>query len=456
MSSPISISAGQRAADPETPVPNHPPLVSIPAMTDLVSRHNDVIAPVIAFDTDIHAVKAEGIWITDIEGRRWADFACGTAVTNLGHNHPAVVAAAHAQIDKQMHSGCIVRYDSIVEAAERLRSITPPAIEKFAFANSGAEAVEASVKLAKYTTGRQGVVVFRGAFHGRTMGSVSYTTSNAKYRDGYHPVLGSVFVAPFPHPYRWGMTEDEATAHSLTELRLMFKHVVTPKNIACFLVEPVQGEGGYYPAPAAFLDALRGLADEHGIKLVYDEVQTGFGRTAEWFATDHYDAKPDVLAMGKGLANGLPISAYGASREMIDAWPRGSHGTTFGGNPVSTAAAVAVIDTMDGLLPHARELSKRSFERFNELAERHPTIGDVRGLGLMIGAELVTDRDSREPAPEAFEHVEKHAYDRELIIINCGPDRNVLRFIPPLVATREELDWSIDLIDEGLTSWESR
>ena len=424
-------------------------------MSDLVSRHNDVIAPVIAFDTDIHAVKAEGIWITDIEGRRWADFACGTAVTNLGHNHPAVVAAAHAQIDKQMHSGCIVRYDSIVEAAERLRSITPPGIEKFAFANSGAEAVEAAVKLAKYTTGRQGVVVFRGAFHGRTMGSVSYTTSNAKYRDGYHPVLGSVFVAPFPHPYRWGMTEDEATAHSLTELRLMFKHVVTPKNIACFLVEPVQGEGGYYPAPAAFLDSLRGLADEHGIKLVYDEVQTGFGRTAEWFAADHYDAKPDVLAMGKGLANGLPISAYGASREMIDAWPRGSHGTTFGGNPVSTAAAVAVIDTMDGLLPHARELSKRSFERFNELAERHPTIGDVRGLGLMIGAELVTDRASREPAPEAFEHVEKHAYDRELIIINCGPDRNVLRFIPPLVATREELDWSIDLIDEGLTSWES-
>jgi 4-aminobutyrate aminotransferase len=287
------------------------------------------------------------------------------------------------------------------------------------------------------------------------MGSISYTTSNARYRDGYHPVLGSVFVAPFPHPYRWGMSEEAAVDHSLTELTLLFKHVVSPHNIACFLVEPVQGEGGYYPAPARFLSALRDLADEHGILLVFDEVQTGFGRTAEWFAADHFDAEPDVMAMGKGIANGLPLSAYGASREMIDAWPRGAHGTTFGGNPVSTAAAVAVMDTMEALLPHARDLSKHAFERFHELAERHPTIGDVRGLGLMIGVELVTDPESRSPDEQAFKHVEKHALERELIMISCGPDHNVIRFIPPLITTREELDWAIDLVDEGLTSWES-
>jgi 4-aminobutyrate aminotransferase len=287
------------------------------------------------------------------------------------------------------------------------------------------------------------------------MGSVTYSTSNARYRDGYHPVLGSVFVTPFPHPYRWGMTEDEATNLSLNELRMMFKHVVTPKNIACFLIEPVQGEGGYYPAPGRFLDALREMADEHGIKLLYDEVQSGFGRTAEWFASDHYDAKPDIMAMGKGIANGLPLSAFGSSREIIDAWPRGAHGTTYGGNPVSTAASVAVIETMEGLLPHARELSKRAFERFNEMADNHPTIGDVRGLGLMIGVELVTDGESRTPDAAAFNHVERHAYDRELIIINCGPDANVIRFIPPLVTTREELDWALDLVDEGLSSWES-
>src|SRR5690606_3461327 len=191
---------------------------------------------------------------------------------------------------------------------------------------------------------------FRGAFHGRTMGSVSYTTSNAKYRDGYHPVLGSTFVVPFPHPYRWGVSEQEAVERSLHELRLLFKHVVTPENIGAMLIEPVQGEGGYYPAPAAFLEELRAICDEHGIMLVFDEVQTGFGRTAGWFAAVHFSVEPDVIAIGKSIANGLPLCAYGASAEVIAGWPVGAHGTTCGGNPVSCAAAVAVMDTMGDLL----------------------------------------------------------------------------------------------------------
>lgn len=424
-------------------------------MSDLLSRHENIIAPVIAFDTDVVAERAEGLWVTDKDGNRWADFACGTAVTNLGHNHPAVVSAAHDQLDRVIHSGCIFRYDSLVEAAERLAEITPPGIEKFAFANSGAEAVEAAVKLARYHTKRQGVITFRGAFHGRTMGSVSYTTSNAKYRDGYHPILGSTFVAPFPHPYRWGVSEQEAVERSLHELELLFKHVVTPETIGAMLIEPVQGEGGYYPAPAAFLEELRSICDEHGIMLVFDEVQTGFGRTAEWFAADHFSVDPDVIAIGKGIANGLPLSAYGAARDVIDGWPVGAHGTTFGGNPVSCAAAVAVMDTMGDLLPHARQLSKQAFDRFNELAERHPTIGDVRGLGLMIGIELVSDREQRTQDKAAFEHLQKYCFERELIIIECGPDGNVIRFIPPLITTSEELDWAIDLIDAALTDWES-
>ena len=425
-------------------------------MADLLSRHNDVLAPVIAFSTRIHAESADGIWVTDPDGNRWADFACGTAVANLGHRHPAVVEAAKTQIDKMIHSGMIVHFESLVSAAEKLRDVTPENIQKFGYANSGAEAVEAAVKMAKHTTKRQGVVTFRGGFHGRTMGSVSYTTSKAKYRDGYHPVLGSVFVSPFPHPYRWGVDTETAVEMSLQELRLMFKHVVSPENIGAFLVEPVQGEGGYYPAPPSFLDELRAMADEHGILLIYDEVQTGFGRTAEWFGTDHFDAKPDIMALGKGIANGFPLSAYGASREIIDAWPPGSHGTTFGGNPVSAAASVAVLDTMGDLLPHARELAEHSYKRFHELAVKHETIGDVRGLGLMIGVELVEDRESRAPDRKAFEHVAKHAFDNELIIISCGPDGNVIRFIPPLITTREELDWAIDLVDGGLDSWESR
>lgn len=424
-------------------------------MTDLLSRHNDVLAPVIAFNTKIHAETANGIWITDPDGNRWADFACGTAVTNLGHRHPAVVEAAREQLDKLIHSGTIVHFESLVEAAEKLRDVAPDGIEKFGYANSGAEAVEATVKMAKYTSKRQGIVTFRGGFHGRTMGSVAYTTSKAKYRDGYHPVLGSVFVAPFPHPYRWGTDTETAVEMSLHELRMTFKHVVSPTNIAAFLVEPVQGEGGYYPAPPAFLAELRSIANEHGILLIYDEVQTGFGRTAEWFAADHFDAKPDIMAFGKGIANGFPLSAYGAGREIIDAWPVGSHGTTFGGNPVAAAASAAVIDTLGDLLPHARELSAHAFGRFHELAEKYETIGDVRGLGLMIGVEFVEDRETRTPDAKAFQHISSHAFDNELIIIECGPDGNILRFIPPLITTMEELDWAIDLVEEGLESWES-
>src|SRR5690606_8232016 len=207
-------------------------------MSEYLTRHSDIIAPVIAFDSPIVADKAEGLWITDKDGNRWADFACGTAVTYLGHRHPAVVEAAHAQIDSLIHSGCVVHYESIVHAAERLAEVAPGGIEKFGFANSGAEAVEAAVKLARYHTGRQGVITFRGSFHGRTMGAASYTPSNAKYRDGYHPVLGSTFVVPFPHPYRWGMTEDEAVDYSLNELALLFKHVVTRTYIGAMLAEP--------------------------------------------------------------------------------------------------------------------------------------------------------------------------------------------------------------------------
>lgn len=423
-------------------------------MSDIVSRHQDVIAPVIAFDTDLVIERAEGIWIHDAKGNKWADFACGTAVVNLGHNHPNIVAAAHAQLDKVMHSGCIFRYDSIVEAGERLREITPDGIDMFGFANSGSEAVEGAVKLARKVSGRQGVVAFRGGFHGRTMGSVSYTTSNAKYRDGYHPILGTTFVAPFPHPYRWGMDEDQAVDHALFELDMMFKHEVTPQNIAAMLVEPVQGEGGYYPAPARFLEALRIIADEHGILLIFDEIQTGFGRTGEWFASDHYAVDPDIIAIGKGIANGLPLSAYGAPSRMLNEWPVGSHGTTFGGNPVSCAAAIAVMDTMGDVLPNARVVGARAMELMKKLAVDHPTIGDVRGLGLMIGVELVSDRDTREPDAAAFKHLQRYCMDRELVIIECGASGNIIRFIPPTITTLEEVEWAIGLIDAALTDYE--
>jgi 4-aminobutyrate aminotransferase len=297
------------------------------------------MAPVIGFDTDIEVVGSEGSWVIAADGTRYLDFTCGIAVSNLGHQHPMVKQAILDQVDRVWHAGSVFRYETIVAAAERLNSVTPESINKFFFMNSGAEAVEGSIKLARKTSGRQGVIVFRGGFHGRTMGSVSYTTSKAKYRQGYHPLVGSVFVTPFPRPFRWRMSQEEATARALDELNYMFKHEITPGEVAAFLVEPLQGEGGYYPAGATFLLELRRLADEHGILLVVDEVQTGFGRTGDWFTSQVYGVRPDVLVMGKAIANGLPLSAVGASTDLLDKWPPGSHGPRCRSSPIMHSAA---------------------------------------------------------------------------------------------------------------------
>ena len=421
----------------------------------LVERHERVYAPVITWDSDLEIVAAEGAWVSDVEGEKYLDFTCGISVVNSGHNHPAVVAAAKEQLDKLWHAGGAFRYDSLVTAAEKILEVTPESIEKIFFMNSGAEAVEAGIKLAKKVTGRQGIIAFRGAFHGRTMGSVSLTTSKAKYRQGYHPILPSVFITPFPHPYRWGVSEDEATDHALRELDLMLKHEITPGEIAAFLIEPVQGEGGYYPAPQRFMNRIGELCAEHGILLIHDEIQTGFGRTGTWFASDHYDTKPDILLMGKAIANGLPLSAIGATAEVFDAWGPGSHGTTFGGNPVACAAAAANVGALAELIPKTAKLSELAFSRFTEMQERHPTIGDVRGLGLMIGIELVK-AGGNEPDPDAFTFLAEHARENRLLILACGPDGNVIRFIPPLCVTEDELNIAIDTLDAAITAYEDQ
>ncbi len=421
-------------------------------MSDLIRRFEDVIAPVIAFDTELEIVEAEGIWLTDAEGERFMDFTCGIAVTNLGHRHPHVVAAVEEQLRRVWHAGGVFRYESMVRAGEALREVAPEGIDMFFFMNSGAEAVEASVKLARKTSGRQGVIVFRGGFHGRTMGSVTYTTSKSKYRQGYHPLVPSVFVTPFPHPFHWGMTEDEAVDLCIDELGRMFRHEVTPGEVAAFLVEPLQGEGGYYPAGARFLGHLRELADEHGILLVVDEVQTGFGRTGDWFTAQVYGVRPDVLVMGKAIASGLPISAVGAARELLEQWPPGSHGTTFGGNPVAAAAAAATIQATKDVLPGVSALSEQAFSRLRELKDRYSTVGDVRGLGLMIGVELVDG--AGQPSADAFGHVQRYARGAGLLILPCGPDGNIIRFIPPLITEPDELDRGIDILAAGIADYE--
>ena len=285
------------------------------------------------------------------------------------------------------------------------------------------------------------------------MGSVTYTTSKAKYRQGYHPLLPSTFVVPYPHPYGWGMTQEEANAYALRELEFKFRHEVTPGEVAAFLIEPMQGEGGYYPASKEFLDAIRAIADEHGILLIMDEVQTGFGRTGDWFTSQVYDVRPDVLVMGKAIANGLPLSAVGASKELLDKWPAGSHGTTFGGNPVSCAASAATVDGLRDVIPTVGDTSAYAFGRWTELKEAHRTIGDVRGLGLMIGIDLVNE--ASEPNPAAFTAIDAYAQEAGMFILNCGPEGNIIRFIPPLNVLREDLDRGIDILAEGIEKYEA-
>ncbi len=423
-------------------------------MSDLVARQSKVIAPLFAFETDDDVVDSEGSWLTTSSGRRILDFTCGIAVSNLGHQPAHVKKAVIDQVNQVWHSGSTFRYESLVRFAENLERVTPEGIESFMPMNSGAEAVEGAVKLAKKTTGRQGVIAFRGGFHGRTMGSVSYTTSKAKYRQGYHPLVGSVFIAPYPWPFRWKMDQEAASARALEELDYLLAHEITPGEVAAFLVEPMQGEGGYYPGGTTFLQGLRDRADEHGIMLIMDEVQSGFGRTGDWFTCQVYDIKPDILAMGKGIANGLPLSAFGASKELMESWPMGSHGTTFGGNPISCAAGAATIEALESVIPQVPKLSDHAFDRWNELKAQHRTIGDVRGLGLMIGIELVKD-DGHTPAPEAFPVLAKYALDNDMMILNCGPDLNVIRFIPPLNVSTEELDLGIDTLADGLAVYES-
>jgi 4-aminobutyrate aminotransferase len=421
-------------------------------MTDLQDRFQEIIAPVIQFDYQIEIVEGKGSWVTAADGRQYLDFACGIATTNMGHRPDSVVAAAQDQLNKLWHAGGSFLYEPIVAAAENIIEIAPDGIDKVLFMNSGAEAVEASVKLARKVSGRQGIMTFRGGFHGRTMGSVTYTTSKAKYRQGYHPLVPSVFVTPFPHPFRWGMSQEEANAYALRELEFKFKHEVTPGEIAAFLVEPLQGEGGYYPASHEFIHALRAIADEHGILMILDEVQTGFGRTGDWFTSQVYDVRPDILVMGKAIANGLPLSAVGASAQVFDAFPAGSHGTTFGGNPVSCAASAANVDALRKVIPGVNRLSEHAFSRWNEIKDRHRIVGDVRGLGLMIGIELVTE--GNEPDIDAFGAIGQYAFDAGMFILNCSPDGNVIRFIPPLNVSDEDLDRGIDILDDAIAKYE--
>ncbi|MBI5902582.1 MAG: aspartate aminotransferase family protein [Deltaproteobacteria bacterium] len=419
---------------------------------DVISGSRRLLTPALVFHTGIVAVKAEGLYVEDASGKRYMDFTSGLATSNLGHCPPEVVAAAKAQLENLIHSGCIFHYRSEVELAERLARITPEGIEMFFFSNSGAEAVEGAVKLARHSTGRQGIIAFTGAFHGRTLGALSLTSSSSRYRRNYHPLLPSVFHAPYPYCYRcpMGKKSGECSLECFGFLEKMLKHQISAEEVACAVIEPVLGEGGYVVPPAEYLKRIEGLCRANGILLVADEVQTGFGRTGRWFACEHFGLTPDIIALGKAIASGFPLSAVGSTAKIMSGWPPGAHGTTFGGNPVSCAAACAAIDRTEreSILGNAAEMGLYAVERLRAMQGKCSSIGDVRGLGLMLGVEFVKKDGS--PDREFLKKVMDGCLSRGLIVIECGPDKNVVRLMPPLTATKTEMERALDIFEEAL------
>lgn len=398
--------------------------------------------------TEIVAERGEGCYIHGRDGQTYLDFTSGIGVTNTGHCHPRVVEAVRAQAGRLLHGQAnIVLHPPLLELIAELRTIVPPELDGYLFKNSGAEAVEAALKLARMATRRSNVIVFQGSFHGRTVGTMSMTTSKTVYRARYQPLMAGVFVAPYPYSYRYGWEPEHTMSWCLDELRFMLLSQTAPEETAAVLVEPVLGEGGYVVPPPGFLEGLREICDEHGILLIVDEVQSGFGRTGRWFAFEHFDVRPDILVIAKGLASGLPLSGVIARTDLMQRWTPGSEGGTYGGNALACAAAVATIRSMrdEGLLENAQARGEQLMSGLRQLQERYTRIGDVRGLGLMVSVEF-TDPQGK-PDKETTKAVQQACLAERLLLLTCGTWDNTIRFIAPLVVTSEQ-------IEEGLAKFE--
>jgi 4-aminobutyrate aminotransferase len=401
---------------------------------------------------------AEGVWVTDVDGNIFLDCNAGVAVCSTGHCHPEVVRAIQEQAAQLIHMcGTDYYYKHMPELARKLDEIVP--IEgptRTHFANSGTEAVETALKLAMHATGREKFIAFFNSFHGRTLGSLSLTSSRAAQRKGFRRQALDVTHVPYPnifrHPFTGERTDGETASRACLDWieNRLFKTTLPPEECAGIVVEVVQGEGGYVPAPKEFLQGLRRICDEHGIMLIVDEVQSGMGRTGRMFASDHYDLKADIVCIAKGIASGLPVGACVARAELMD-WKPGAHASTFGGNPVGIAAALKTIELLEGeLIDNSAEVGAYLQEGLRKLAQKHDCIGDVRGLGLMVGVEFVTDRSTLMPAPELRDRVEHACFERGLIILGAG--FNTIRWSPPLIMTRENIDVALEIFDQAITA----
>ena len=418
------------------------------ALKDEAIRH---LSPVWYRYTDLVVERGEGAYLYDREGNAYLDFTCGIGVTNTGHCHPRVVKAIQDQAAKLLHGQVnIVHHTPLLELVYELSSILPAALDGFFFTNSGAEAIEGALKLARVATGRPNVIVFQGSFHGRTVGTMSLTTSKTIYRAGYQPLMPGVFVAPFPYAYRYGWEPERARDWCLQELEYLLQTQTAPQETAAVLVEPVLGEGGYVVPPDGFLQGLREICDAHGMLLILDEIQTGFGRTGRWFALEHFQVEPDIVVAAKGLASGLPLSAVVSRMELMEKWNPGTHGGTYGGNPVACAAAVATIRAIrdERMLENASTRGQQLMAGLGQLREEHERIGDVRGLGLMVGVEFTGPDGS--PDKATAKAVVRNCLDERLLLLTCGPWDNTVRLIPPLMVSQREIGEGLEILAKAL------
>lgn len=416
-------------------------------MTENSKAH---LSPVWTHLSDIVVERGEGCYLYDAEGNAYLDFTSGIGVTNTGHSHPKVVKAIQDQAAKLLHGQAnIVFSRPLLELVEKLQTVVPEPLDSFFFSNSGAEAVEGAVKLARQATGRRNIIVFQGSFHGRTNQTMAMTTSKTVYRVGYQPLAAGVFVAPFPYAYRYGWDEQTAVDFCLNELQLMLKSQTAPEETAAMIIEPVLGEGGYIPAPPAFMKGLRQICDHYGILLIFDEVQTGFGRTGKFFALEHSGVIPDILVMAKGLASGMPMSAIAAPAELMSRWATGTHGGTYGGNPVAAAAASATIDIIleENLLQNAEARGQQLRDALEEMQIRWPFLGDIRGWGLMTGLEIGVP--GRGPDKDLATRIQAQCLDGNLLLLTCGTYGNVIRWIPPLTVSESQINDALLIMEEG-------
>jgi len=442
-----------------TPVeirPDLPSLITVlpgPKARSIIDRDEAVLSPSYTRGYPLVVAKGEGAMIEDVDGNRFLDCNAGIAVVATGHCHPKIVHAIREQAGKLIHmSGTDFYYENMVQLAEKLAALAPGGFAKRVyFGNSGTEAMEAALKMARYHTGRGQFVAFFGAFHGRTMGSLALTGSKSTQKKGFFPMMPGAHHVPYAYCYRcaYGKTPDSCSVECVKAIEdTLFRQTLPAEEVAAIVVEPVQGEGGYVVPPQKFFDELRRVAEKHGILLIFDEIQSGMGRTGKMFAAEHFGVAPDILTLAKGIASGMPLGATVARAEVMS-WKPGAHASTFGGNPVCVASALATIELLEQeLIDNAARVGAHMKARLDELPKRFPIVGDVRGLGLMIGIELVRDQATKERAPELRDRLVEMCFERGVLVLGAGS--NTIRICPPLVITRDQADLAVDTIEQCL------